>query len=264
MVRDGTRTVRDGTEPLLRRALISQENLSQDLQSNTLPSCRPRTCPTGISGANRHVSTAGRTTTGTEPVYIYIYIETARRLRRLSSWALSSLQVLRQSMMLGVQAEEGSEPSPWGVRILPRVAFGAHPSGSDGIPPTSSSVFVMHHFMGSWKVGTLTIHTAPLTIHTAHLTIHTAPLTIHTAPLTIHTAPLTIHTAPLTIHTAPLTVHTAPLPVHTAPLTIHTAPLTVHTAPLTVHTAPTAGERRVEGEGQLEGRQPGGALARAA
>eukprot|EP00241_Pyramimonas_parkeae_P000729 CAMPEP_0114247346 /NCGR_PEP_ID=MMETSP0058-20121206/12974_1 /TAXON_ID=36894 /ORGANISM="Pyramimonas parkeae, CCMP726" /LENGTH=1002 /DNA_ID=CAMNT_0001360647 /DNA_START=399 /DNA_END=3407 /DNA_ORIENTATION=+ len=57
--------------------------------------------------------------------------------------------VLRRSFSRGhsVAADD-----PWGVRVLPRVAFGAHPTGADGIPPTSPSVFALHHYMGSWKV----------------------------------------------------------------------------------------------------------------
>ncbi|KAK3248296.1 hypothetical protein CYMTET_42231 [Cymbomonas tetramitiformis] len=57
--------------------------------------------------------------------------------------------VLHQSVVQGLSRKGDN---PWLVRILPRVAFGAHPSGDDGIPPTSSQILVMHHFMGSWKV----------------------------------------------------------------------------------------------------------------
>jgi hypothetical protein len=54
----------------------------------------------------------------------------------------------------GVWAPQGqtlAADDPWGVRILPRVAFGAHPSGVDGVDPHSPGVYALHHFMGSWK-----------------------------------------------------------------------------------------------------------------
>ena len=40
---------------------------------------------------------------------------------------------------------------PWKVRILPRVAFGVHPAGIDGLTPDAKEIVVMHHFLGSWK-----------------------------------------------------------------------------------------------------------------
>ena len=44
------------------------------------------------------------------------------------------------------------EASPFTVRILPRIAFGAHPEGMDGIQPDHPGVMVLHHYMGTWKV----------------------------------------------------------------------------------------------------------------
>lgn len=41
---------------------------------------------------------------------------------------------------------------PWKVRILPRVAFGVHPAGIDGLTPDAPEIVVLHHFLGSWKV----------------------------------------------------------------------------------------------------------------
>ena len=41
---------------------------------------------------------------------------------------------------------------PWSVRVLPKVFFGAHPLGLDGVAPDDPGVFVLHHFLGSWKV----------------------------------------------------------------------------------------------------------------
>jgi hypothetical protein len=41
---------------------------------------------------------------------------------------------------------------PYKVRVLPRVAFGVHPAGIDGLTPDAREIVVLHHFMGSWKV----------------------------------------------------------------------------------------------------------------
>lgn len=41
---------------------------------------------------------------------------------------------------------------PWTVRVLPKVFFGAHPLGLDGLAPDDPGIVVMHHFYGSWKV----------------------------------------------------------------------------------------------------------------
>jgi hypothetical protein len=38
------------------------------------------------------------------------------------------------------------------VRILPKVHWGAHPAGLDGLFPDDPRIGVMHHFLGSWKV----------------------------------------------------------------------------------------------------------------
>jgi hypothetical protein len=46
-------------------------------------------------------------------------------------------------------------PSPretWSVRILPRIAFGMHDLGFEGMPPSDPLVVIIHHFLGSWKV----------------------------------------------------------------------------------------------------------------
>ena len=44
------------------------------------------------------------------------------------------------------------EASPFTVRILPRVAFGAHPLGLDNIDPEDPAVLVLHHYKGTWKL----------------------------------------------------------------------------------------------------------------
>jgi hypothetical protein len=42
---------------------------------------------------------------------------------------------------------------PYKVRVLPRVAFGVHPAGIDGLAADAREIVALHHFMGSWKVG---------------------------------------------------------------------------------------------------------------
>ena len=39
----------------------------------------------------------------------------------------------------------------WNVRVMPKVSFGTHPSGEDGISQDDPAVLVAHHFLGSWK-----------------------------------------------------------------------------------------------------------------
>lgn len=41
---------------------------------------------------------------------------------------------------------------PWTVRILPKVHFGVHPVGLDGIEPDALGITVLHHYLGTWKV----------------------------------------------------------------------------------------------------------------
>ena len=42
-------------------------------------------------------------------------------------------------------------PDAWNVRVLPKVSFGTHPSGEDGVSQGDPDVLVAHHFLGSWK-----------------------------------------------------------------------------------------------------------------
>ena len=39
----------------------------------------------------------------------------------------------------------------WSVRVLPKVSFGTHPSGEDGVRQDDAGVLVAHKFLGSWK-----------------------------------------------------------------------------------------------------------------
>ena len=41
---------------------------------------------------------------------------------------------------------------PFSVRVLPRVIWGVHPRGLDGMPVQHPSMWVLHHFLGSWKI----------------------------------------------------------------------------------------------------------------
>ena len=51
------------------------------------------------------------------------------------------------SVLVGVQ-----ESSPFTVRALPRIAFGAHPGSLDGLSPDNPGVVVLHHYKGTWKL----------------------------------------------------------------------------------------------------------------
>ena len=41
---------------------------------------------------------------------------------------------------------------PFNVRIMPKVTFGAHPLGYDGLAADDPGIVVLHHFLGSWKM----------------------------------------------------------------------------------------------------------------
>ena len=47
------------------------------------------------------------------------------------------------------------EDDPWSVRVLPRAAFGAAPTGGGGPgpEPANADAVVLHHLMGSWRGG---------------------------------------------------------------------------------------------------------------
>lgn len=41
---------------------------------------------------------------------------------------------------------------PFNVRVMPKVTFGAHPLGYDGLAADDPGIVVLHHFLGSWKM----------------------------------------------------------------------------------------------------------------
>ena len=43
---------------------------------------------------------------------------------------------------------------PFNVRVMPKISFGVHPLGWDGLQPDEPGVVVLHHFLGSWKIRT--------------------------------------------------------------------------------------------------------------
>ena len=59
----------------------------------------------------------------------------------------------------------GTEPDYWhvqktdpfNVRIMPKVIFGAHPLGYDGLAGDDPGIVVLHHFLGSWKMRSMGI-----------------------------------------------------------------------------------------------------------
>lgn len=58
-----------------------------------------------------------------------------------------TLGLCSQEAMCGAQKDD-----PWTVRVLPKVYFGVHPLGLDGVSPDDPDIVVLHHFLGSWKV----------------------------------------------------------------------------------------------------------------
>ena len=41
---------------------------------------------------------------------------------------------------------------PFNVRVMPKITFGAHPLGYDGLAADDPGIVVLHHFLGSWKM----------------------------------------------------------------------------------------------------------------
>ncbi len=66
----------------------------------------------------------------------------------MPDWAgTAKLWSLLTEVLCGAQKDD-----PWTVRMLPKVYFGVHPLGLDGVSPDDPDIVVLHHFLGSWKV----------------------------------------------------------------------------------------------------------------
>ena len=51
------------------------------------------------------------------------------------------------------ETETETETEKWSVRVMPKVSFGTHPSGEDGVSQADESVLIAHKYLGSWKSG---------------------------------------------------------------------------------------------------------------
>ena len=49
------------------------------------------------------------------------------------------------------ETETETAARAWSVRVLPKVSFGTHPTGEDGVSQDHPGVLVAHKFLGSWK-----------------------------------------------------------------------------------------------------------------
>ena len=49
------------------------------------------------------------------------------------------------------ETETETAAHAWSVRVLPKVSFGTHPTGEDGVSQDDPGVLVAHKFLGSWK-----------------------------------------------------------------------------------------------------------------
>ena len=58
------------------------------------------------------------------------------------------------------------------MRILPKIYWGVHPVGLDGMAPTEPRVGVLHHFLGSWKVGGHTLDAGGIVCSLLHPVCH--------------------------------------------------------------------------------------------
>ena len=68
--------------------------------------------------------------------------------RREEEKLLHNSKSLHDSAVAGARGRAGDA---WNVRVMPKVSFGVHPTGDDGVPFDDPGVLVAHHFLGSWK-----------------------------------------------------------------------------------------------------------------
>ena len=64
-------------------------------------------------------------------------------------WGLASYDLASHALrgVAGVQRDD-----PFNVRVMPKITFGAHPLGYDGLAADDPGIVVLHHFLGSWKM----------------------------------------------------------------------------------------------------------------
>lgn len=72
------------------------------------------------------------------------------------------------------------------IRILPQVAFGVHPHGTDNLHPDCPGILVQHHFLGSWK-GTKNIFSKLFGVRPLETTLRSPPMDYF--PVSIHFVP---------------------------------------------------------------------------
>lgn len=74
--------------------------------------------------------------------------------RATSAWGtedIPEVQARLEEARRRVPRTRGQKGDAWNVRVMPKVSFGVHPTGEDGVPFDDPGVLVAHHFLGSWK-----------------------------------------------------------------------------------------------------------------
>ena len=74
--------------------------------------------------------------------------------RATSAWGtedIPEVQARLEEARRRVPGTRGQKGDAWNVRVMPKVSFGVHPTGEDGVPFDDPGVLVAHHFLGSWK-----------------------------------------------------------------------------------------------------------------
>ena len=74
--------------------------------------------------------------------------------RATSAWGtedIPEVQARVEEARRRVPGTRGQKGDAWNVRVMPKVSFGVHPTGEDGVPFDDPGVLVAHHFLGSWK-----------------------------------------------------------------------------------------------------------------
>jgi len=74
--------------------------------------------------------------------------------RATNAWGtedIPEVQARLEEARRRVPGTRGQKGDAWNVRVMPKVSFGVHPTGEDGVPFDDPGVLVAHHFLGSWK-----------------------------------------------------------------------------------------------------------------